>query len=132
MRARACVCACGACALACMCKRMRPPLFFLSLTFPNTVYNNEDRVPREIQFAAPTGELEKSFLSHRRGVKKMFFLYTEQKLIKKICTGALITVLQGSQGIQTELLDIFSPAHQHKKNPKRYFLFFNQSMLPHL
>lgn len=82
--ARMCVCACGACALACMCKQMRPPLFFLSLTFPNTVYNNEDRVPREIQFAAPTGELEKSFLSHRRGVKKMFFLYTEQKPKKSV------------------------------------------------
>lgn len=38
------------------------------------------------------------------------FFYTEQKPIKKSCTGALIPVLQGSQGIQTELLEMFSPA----------------------
>lgn len=53
----------------------------------------------------------------------MFFLYTEQKPIKKICTGALIPVLRGSQGIQTELLDIFSPAHQHKKSKKVFYFF---------
>lgn len=54
------------------------------------------------------------------------FFYTEQKPIKKFCTGALIPVLQGSQGMQTELLEIFSPAHQHKKIQKG-ILFFSTS-----
>lgn len=124
-----------ACTLTCLCKQMRPPLFFLLLTFTNRVYNNEDRVSWEIQFAAPTGELEKPFLSLRRGVKNVIFRINKGFLKKrKRKNSVMVLWLPFSKKVnafKTELLGLaFLSLHTSRKIREVFVVCFQSVITP--